>query len=172
MSSLTTIDNAVVIGSGLSVNSIGLLVSNSGSFGGNLAVTGNLTVTGFISAKPYASLRVSTGTAGATASTASVIGTPGPVTLAQYGFLTNVSVARGATAGASNYFIYTFTMPTAHPQGANYIVNGAFVTGSTSSASPNAFLTFNVTSSTSFTVWVRSSTNILLDGNFFVYTVP
>ena len=172
MSSQTSIDNGVLIGAAMPAAANGLYVSNNGIIGGNLSVIGNLTVTGFISAKPYASLRVSTGTTGATPSTASVIGTPGPVTLTQYGFLTNVGVSRGTTVGATNYFIYTFTMPTAHPQGTNYIVNGAFVTGSTSSASPNAFLTFNVTSSTSFTVWIRSSTNILLDGNFFVYTVP
>ena len=141
----------------------------------NLTIDGNLTVNGFISARPYASLRVLTGTTvGTTPSTGTAvgtIGTPGPVSLTQCGFLTNVSVARG-TVGGTNTFLYTFTMPTAHPLGANYIVNGGFQTGGTSAPSPNAFLTFNVSNSTIFTVWVRSSTNILMDGNFYVYTVP
>ena len=60
---------------------------------------GNLTVNGFIAAKPYASLRV--GTSGGTPSTGTIagtIGTPGTVRLIQYGFVTNVSVARGAAA--------------------------------------------------------------------------
>ena len=133
---------------------------------------GNLIVNGYISAKPYASLRVATaGGIPSTGTAVGTIGTPGPVSLIQYGFLTNVSASRGAVSTV-NVFLYSFTLPSAHPQGTNYIVNGAFVTGSTSSASPNAFLTFNVTSSTSFTVWVRSSTNILMDGNFYVYTFP
>ena len=99
------------------------------------------------------------------------IGTLGTVTSVQCGFLTNVSVTRG-TVGTTNLFLYSFTLPTAHPLGLNYIVNGGFRTGSSTDASPNAFLTFNVTSSTNFNVWVRSSTGILMDGNFYVYTVP
>ena len=142
---------------------------------GNLTVAGDLTVSGFTSAKPFASLRVITSTAlpavASTGTTAALIGTPGTVSLTQYGFLTNVSCSRGVPATA-NLFLYSFTMPTAHPLGVNYIVSGCFQTGATSSPSPNAFLSFNVSSATQFSVWVRSSTNILLDGSFFVYTVP
>ena len=100
-----------------------------------------------------------------------LIGTPGTVNLTQYGFLTTVSVSRG-TVGTTNLFLYLFTLPTAHPQGLNYIVNGGFQTGGSTSPSPNAFLTFNVTSSTTFNAWVRSPTGILMDGNFYVHTVP
>ena len=134
-------------------------------------LNGNLSVVGFIDARPFASLRV--GTSGGTPSTGTIagtIGTPGTVSLIQYGFLTNVSVARG-TVATTNLFLYSFTLPTAHPLGTNYIVNGGFRTGGSTEASPNAFLKFNVTSSTNFNVWVRSSTGILMDGNFYVYTV-
>ncbi len=82
-----------------------------------------------------------------------------------------VSVARG-TVATTNLFLYSFTLPAAHLLWLNYIVNGGLRTGSSTDASPNAFLTFNVTSSTNFNVWVRSSTGILMDGNFYVYTVP
>ena len=140
-----------------------------------LIVNNNVTINGFLAAKPYVSLRVLTSTAtpavASTGTTAGSIGTPGTVSLTQYGFLTNVSVARG-TVATTNLFTYTFTLPTAHPLGTNYLVNGGFYTSGSLSASPNTFLTFNVASSTTFNVWVRSSTNILLDGNFHVYTVP
>ena len=91
---------------------------------------GNLTGNGFIAAKPYASLRV--GTSGGTPSTGTTvgtIGTPGTTNLVQYGFLTNVSLSRGIV-GTTNLFLYSFTLPTAHPLGLNYIVNGGFRTGS------------------------------------------
>ena len=134
-------------------------------------MSGNLTVSGFIAAKPYASLRVAT--AGGTPSTGTAvgaIGTPGTVSLFQYGFLTSVSLSRGTVA--TTIFLYLFTLPTAHPLGLNYIVNGCFRTGSSTDASPNAFLTFTVTSATQFAVWVRSSTSSSMDGNVYVYTVP
>ena len=140
-----------------------------------LIVNNNVTINGFLAAKPYVSLRVLTSTAtpavASTGTTAGSIGTPGTVSMTQYGFLTNVSVARGQT-GTTNLFTYLFTLPTAHPLGANYIVNGSFYTPSALTASPNAFLTFNVINSTSFNVWVRTATNILMDGNFHVHTVP
>jgi hypothetical protein len=172
----TTIEQAVVIGGAAPAEATGLYVSNNAIINKDLTVAGNLIVEGFISARPYASLRVSTGiTAGittiSTGTIAATIGTPGPVSLTQYGFVTNVGVSRG-TVGTTNLFLYSFTLPTAHPQGLNYIVNGGFQTGGSTSPSPNAFLTFNVTSSTTFNVWVRSPTGILMDGNFYVYTVP
>ena len=135
-------------------------------------MSGNLTVNGFIAAKPYASLRVSTaGGTPSTGTTVGTIGTPGTVSLVQYGFLTNVSVARG-TVATTNLFLYSFTLPTAHPLGTNYIVNGGFRTASSTDVSPKAFLTFTVISATYFCAWVRSSTGILVDGNFYVYTAP
>jgi hypothetical protein len=144
----------------------------------DLTVSGDVTLTSFLPIKPYASLRVLTSTdapaVASTGTTEGTIGTPGTVSLTQYGFLTNVSLARG-TVATTNLFTYLFTLPTPHPLGANYIVNGSFYTPgslSPSSPSPNAFLTFNVISSTSFNVWVRTATNILMDGNFHVHTVP
>ena len=123
-----------------------LFVEAGGRFAGNLIVIGNLSVDGYIAAKPFASLRVSTaGGTPSTGTTMGTIGTPGTVTLVQYGFLTNVSVARG-TVATTNLFLYSFTLPTAHPLGTNYIVNGGFRTAGSTEASPNAFLSFTVTS--------------------------
>jgi hypothetical protein len=160
----------VEILSPLNIKSLSTVIDNGVTIGGNL------TVSGFTNTKPYASLRVTTTGGGtfatpSTGTTVETIGTPGAVTLVQYGFLTNVSVARGST-GTTNLFLYSFTLPTAHPLGTNYIVNGGFYTAGSLALSPNAFLTFNVASSTNFSVWVRSSTGILMDGNFYVYTVP
>ena len=139
---------------------------------GNVAITGNLTITGYSNIKPYASLRVvTTGGTLSRGTTTGTIGTAGTTLLSQYGYLTNVVLTRGV-AGATNAFIYTFTMPTAHPLSTNYIVNGCFRTGSSSDPSPNATMIFNVTSSTSFNVWVKTSSSIMLDGQFYVYTVP
>ena len=156
----------------LSIDSTAILSIGAIDASSNCTIGGNLTVNGFIAAKPYASLRVATaGGTPSTGTTVGAIGKLGTVSLFQYGFLTNVSLSRG-TAATTNLFLYSFTLPTAHPLGTNYIVNGGFRTGSSLDASPNAFLTFNVTSSTTFAVWIRSSTGILMDGNFYVYTVP
>jgi hypothetical protein len=135
---------------------------------------GNLVVAGYMSAKPFVSLRVATtGGIPSTGTTTNpmTIGTVGTTTLAQYGFITNATVARG-TVGATNAFLYTFSWATPHPVGTSYAVMCNFNTGSTASPSPNAFITANNTSSTSITIWIRGSTNIMQDGNFFVYTVP
>ena len=85
--------------------------------------------------------------------------------------MTSVSLLRGSV-GTTNLFSYLFTLPFAHPQGSNYIANGGFYSSGALSASPNAVLTFSVTSPTTFNVYVRTSTNILMDGSFYVYTVP
>ena len=55
--------------------------------------------------------------------------------------------------------------------GLNYSVGCTFQSGSTSTASTNAFFTANATA-TSITVWIRSADNILRDGNFYVYSIP
>jgi hypothetical protein len=140
---------------------------------GNTTIGGNLTLTGYLAAKPFVSLRVLTG--GGTPSTATVIGTPGVSLVTPYGYIPTVTVARG-TAGATNAFIYAFTWTTPHPLGINYIVNAAFRTGSSTDPQPVGVLTTNVTSSTSFNVWIRttvgSTTNVFADGTFYVYTVP
>ncbi len=108
---------------------------------------GNLDVTGYIAAKTFVSLRVAT--SGGTPWTSSTIGTVGPTSLSYFG-------SRRTSLGCKCIF-YSFTLPTAHPLGANYIANGGFRTGSSSDPSPNAFLSFSVTSSTVFNIWVRSS---------------
>ena len=125
------------------------------------------------------SLRVVTG--GGTPTTISattglpVIGTPGFSVINQYGFITNVTLARGS-AGATNAFIYTFTWPTPHPLGINFIVNAVFRTGGSADPQPIGVITTNVTSSTSFNVWIRTTLgttpNMFADGSFYVYTVP
>ena len=144
----------------------------------NLTLNGNLSITGSISAKPYVSLRVVT--AGGTASTnpsgsTLTIGTPGTTSLVNSGYNTTVAVTRG-TAGAANAFIYTFTWTGAHPLGASYAVFAQLQTGSTSSSTPIGVITTNTTSSTSFNVWIRATVgtvaNVLVDGTFYVHTVP
>jgi hypothetical protein len=114
-------------------------------------------------------------TTGGTAPTATNVGVAGTVSLLQYGYLNNVVVTRG-TAGAAAALSYTFTMPTAHPLGQNYSVGMSFRTGSTAEANPNAILTHVVNTSTTFVVWIRTTiganTNVILDGNFNVWTVP
>ena len=64
---------------------------------------------------------------------------------------------------------YTFIIP-AHPKGANYM---AFVQQqASSSATAIAICNVGLVSSTSFTVWSKSTANVLTDSNFYVYTVP
>ena len=73
-------------------------------------------------------------------------------------------------AGRTTNSVYTFTFSTAHPSGANYMVT----------ATPNTAListafyvcTAKVESSPSFSVWCRTAANAIIDGDFFVHTVP
>ena len=130
----------------------------------------------YIQAKPYISLKVSTsiyssGTILAIPSTASVIGTPGAVTFTNSGFQQNITVTRG-TVGNANLFLYTFTFATPHPLGTNYAVGCTFNTTATANANPNATITCN-TQANSITVWIPENTsNILRDGNFYIYSIP
>ena len=140
-----------------------------------LIVNNNVTISGFLAAKPYISLKVTT--SGGTPSTGitvypapTTIGTPGTATFVNIGYQTNVTLARG-TPNATNWFLYTFSWTTPHPLGLNYSVGCTFQSGSTSTASPNAFFTANATA-TSITVWIRSVDNIVRDGNFYVYSIP
>ena len=156
----------------------GYLVANTANVTSNLTVGGNLALTGYLAAKPYVSLRVTTG--GGTPSTnpsgsTVTIGTPGLCVVVQNGFVTDAVVGRG-TAGSTNAFLYTVTWTTPHPLGTAYVPNVCFYTGSTTTAAPLGVITAAVASSTAFTVWFRATvgsvSNVLVDGSFYVYTVP
>jgi hypothetical protein len=77
-----------------------------------------------------------------------------------------VTLQAGRTTGQ----VYTFTFANAHPLGANYMV----IATPNTALSTTAFYvcTTKVESSTSFSVWCRSSANAIIDGDFFVHTVP
>jgi hypothetical protein len=75
------------------------------------------------------------------------------------GLISSISVSK--TTGN-----YTFTLGTAHPLGANYLVS--VTPSSTSFTNATAF----VASATSFTVYTRNSSAALIDSDFFVQTVP
>ena len=65
---------------------------------------------------------------------------------------------------------YVFTLPSAHPSGANYTV---FVQQRMSGQTvANALYGVLVNSSTSFTVWRKSTANVAADSDFYVRTVP
>ena len=137
----------------------------------NLTVNGSLTVNRFYAIKPYISLKITT--AGGTASTGTAvgsIGTPGTVTVTNYGYTSSVTVTRG-TALATNAFLYTISWTTAHPLGSNYAVMCNLQGSSTTKLSPNGFFRATGTSN-SISVWVRSSDGIIKDENFYVYSVP
>ena len=161
-SSTTQINNGISVGILQPTASVGINCYSSATIGGNL------TVTGFISAKPYVSLNVVT--SGGTPSTLSVIGTPGTMTVTNYGYTTSITSGRG-TAGNSNYLLYVFSWSTPHPLGTNYAVMCNFQGSSTSNLSPNGFFRATGTS-TAITVWVRTADGIIKDENFYVYTVP
>ena len=79
--------------------------------------------------------------------------------LSSMGLISSISTSK--TTGN-----YTFTLGTAHPLGANYLVS---VTPSS-----NSFInaTAFVNSSTSFTVYTRNSSHALTDSELFAQTVP
>jgi hypothetical protein len=172
----TTIEQAVVIGEAAPVEAVGLYVSNNAVINGGLTVVGNLTVNGFTATKPYVSLRINT--SGGTPTTVvtvggvttTTIGTPGTMTVQNYGYTSSITSARG-TVGAGNYLLYSFTWTTPHPYGANYAVMCNFQGSSTTNTSPNGFFRATGTA-TSMTVWVRTADGIIKDENFYVYTVP
>ena len=113
-----------------------------------LIVNNNVTINGFLAAKPYVGVYVS--------SSGSVSNNVKP------GYVTP-TVAK--TTGQ-----YIFTLPTAHPSGVNYevFVQQRMIASTTA----NALYGVYVTSSTSFTVWSKSTANALTDSDFYVYTVP
>ena len=113
-----------------------------------LIVNNNVTINGFLAAKPYVGVYVSS------SGSVSTNVKPGYVT---------PTVAK--TTGQ-----YIFTLPTAHPSGVNYevFVQQRMIVSTTA----NALYGVYVTSSTSFTVWSKSTANALTDSDFYVYTVP
>ena len=113
-----------------------------------LIVNNNVTINGFLAAKPYVGVYVSS------SGTVSTNVKPGYVT---------PTVAK--TTGQ-----YIFTLPTAHPSGVNYevFVQQRMIAYTTA----NALYGVYVTSSTSFTVWSKSTANALVDSDFYVFTVP
>ena len=136
------------IGGNGNITATGSIAAASAQITNDCTIGGNLTVSGFYSTKPYV---------GGFVSSAGVVSTtikPGYIT---------PTVAK--TTGT-----YGFTLPTAHPSGANYTV---FVQQqSTSSSIVAVSLVVWVESSTKFTVWSRSASNVLTDASFYVYTVP
>ena len=146
----TTISGNGNITTAGSIAAASLQTSSNCTVGGSLTVTGSLTTTSFYAAKPWVANYV--------------IGNA-LSTLVKPGFSqTGVSVSR-SSAG-----VYVFTIP-AHPQGANYIV---FIQGGGPDSTYVAPLYHViVASSTSFTVWSKTtSTSVLADSNFYVYTLP
>ena len=118
---------------------------------GNVNCSGTLTVGGFFSHKPYIGVSV---LAAGTLSTAVKPGYQTP------------TLVRTATG------VYTFTIPTgeAHPSGTNYT---AFVQQrKTAVTDAVAVYSVIVTSSTQFTVWSTNISNVLVDSNFYLHTVP
>jgi hypothetical protein len=84
------------VGFDMSPNAYGFITGCSAGIGNHVTVTGNLTVGGWISAKPFVSLRVATtGGTPSTGTSVATTGTPGTVSMSQYGFITNATVARG-----------------------------------------------------------------------------
>jgi hypothetical protein len=108
VSPLKCIFNWATIKNELSIDSTAILSIRTINALSYCTIGGNLTVNGFIAAQPYASLRIlTTGGTPPTGTTVRNIGTPGTVTLVQYGFLTNVSVARG-TVETTQQFCFIF----------------------------------------------------------------
>jgi hypothetical protein len=69
--------------------------------------------------------------------------------------------------------VYSFTLPSAHPQGNQYLL---MVTPRTTGTGAGTFFycTANVVSSTAFAVWCRNlaSSGAVMDGEFYVRSIP
>ena len=124
-------------------------ITGACTVGGYLTVTGSLVTNSFYACKPYVGFDCVSDALSATV-------VPGFVQ-------TGITLSR-TVAGT-----YVFTIP-AHPSGANYMV---FVQPQASgSATAIAICSVRITSSTSFTVWSKTTANVLVDSNFYVRTVP
>ncbi len=116
-----------------------------------MTVNGNLTVNGWLAANPYVAFYFVGGAIS---------------TSVAPGLISRGSIVLAArSAGA----LYSFTIP-AHPSGQNYVVIVQPRTGSTGTAYFTC--TANVASSTNFLVWCRNASNTIVDGEFYVYTIP
>ena len=120
---------------------------------GNLDVTGTVTLTNFLAPKPWVGFLVTT--TGGVASISSHVGFK----------TTGISVSHTANGN------YTITIP-AHPSGANYLT--MLSPYSTSSGNATTYPTGYTGSSTTIYVYCRSDVGVtsVVDGNFYVHTVP
>jgi hypothetical protein len=130
-------------------------ITNNCTIGGTCNITGALTTTAFYAHKPYVALYVQ----------ANVIQTSTNV-----GFL--APSAFTMTHATNGLYSITFTPP--HPNGNFYQI---FATPRTSgSGQPFFVCTAKVevdsTAGTKFTVWCRNASNAIIDGDFYVHTVP
>ena len=151
---LTTIEQAVVIGGAAPIEATGLYVSNNAVINRNLTVVGNLTVSGFYPIKPYAALYV-VGNAIATSTAV--------------GFLAPSAFTMTRTGGN-----YGFTFATPHPNGNNFQIFATPRTagGTTPFFTCTAKVETDTTAGTKFSVWCRNASNAIIDGDFWVHTVP
>ena len=121
---------------------------------GNLDVSGTLTTGGVsVQTKPYVAFRFAGGNI-LTGNNNGQIATA------------NMSLQAGRVSGQ----ICTVTFSPAHPNGTNYMVMATANTGSTGTSF--YVCTTKVESSTSFSVWCRNASNTIVDGDFYVMTVP
>ena len=114
----------------------------------NVTVGGDLTVSGYLNYKPYCA---------------------GQITGDSIAFQSGLKIATLSRANGTGG-IYNFTMPSAHPNGTNYLVFAQIKTGAT--AATFSFCSTNVTSSSTFNIWDRSSSMSAMNGDFYFYTVP
>ena len=130
-------------------------ISGNGNFSCNGGVTcSSLTVTGFNPVKPWVALYV----AGNAISTSTNVG-----------FLAPSAFTMTRTGGN-----YGFTFANPHPNGNNFQI---FATPRTQGGSTNFFVCTakvetDTTAGTKFSVWCRNASNSIIDGDFWVHTVP
>jgi hypothetical protein len=124
-------------------------ITNNCTIGGTCTITGALTTTAFYASKPWTAFHCVANAMSATVN---------------LGYKqTGVSLSKTATG------TYLITIPT-HPKGVNYMV---FVQQQYAlSTSAIAVYGTLVNTATTFTVFSKTTANVLVDSNFYVYTVP
>ena len=131
---------------------------------GSLAVGGLLNTMSFYPMKPYASCLITT--------------TGGTVSLFNYGYV-NLTTANLTRVGTNNK-AYMLTFPTVHPNGTNYAVMAVPYTSSSASwdytTNTDYICTTKRESNNGMSVWCRRLGQApgvgIIDGSFYVYTVP
>jgi hypothetical protein len=131
---------------------------------GSLAVGGLLNTMSFYPMKPYASCLITT--------------TGGTVSLFNYGYV-NLTTANLTRVGTNNK-AYMLTFPTVHPNGTNYAVMAVPYTSSSASwdstLTNDYICTTKRESNNGMSVWCRrpgqAPAQGIIDGSFYVYTVP